>query len=379
MNWVLCFGVVFAVVFGSSEGSQIRCKFPGHPKNGYLRGDWINRSEGETLRVECYEGFKLKGPSEAVCKNGEWTTALGKCEVVMCQPPKTGRLSISDPPSCLTGSSPYGTLCRMSCPPGYPDQAGLFCSKDGQWEGRDVVCKDRQPPDLKCPSKDQVITHQSDPGKATAKVSFPTPSYTDNSEAHGGKLSFSATLDGKPVSVKKEHELSITPRRFDYHEVKYIVTDEAGNEAKCYFLYRIQDKEAPKITSCPSNIALTTKKGENMIRVSWKEPTVTDNSGKDVSVFCDRVNYSQFPVGTHLVRYHVSDRSNNKAFCEFHITVKLPCIDHPDFPITSVNPGIVLPDPANACSYPASDLTKYLQKNMQSLLKGYPSTTEKIS
>ena len=36
----------------------------------------------------------------------------------------------------------------------------------------------------------------------------------------------------------------------------------------------------------------------------------------------------------------------------------VPCIDHPDFPVTSMNPGIVLPDPTNACSYPASDLTK---------------------
>jgi hypothetical protein len=82
---------------------------------------------------------------------------------------------------------------------------------------------------------------QSDPGKSTAKVRLPTPSYTDNSLAHGGKLTFSATLDGKPVSVKQDVELSMSD---DHHQVTYIVTDEAGNKRKCHFIYRVDGKKS---------------------------------------------------------------------------------------------------------------------------------------
>ncbi len=76
------------------------------------------------------------------------------------------------------------------------------------------------------------------------------------------------------------------------------------------------------VTNCPSDITLTKKRGENTIRVHWNEPTVKDNSGEDVHVFCDRVNYSHFPEGTHLVKYTFSDKSHNQAVCEFSITVK---------------------------------------------------------
>ena len=100
---------------------------------------------------------------------------------------------------------------------------------------------DDRPPDLKCPSK-RVIIVQSDPGKATTKVVLPTPVYSDNSQSHGGKLSFIATLDGKPVSLKQEHSLSITHYGWQYHSVKYIVTDETGNKARCSFYYRVLGK-----------------------------------------------------------------------------------------------------------------------------------------
>ena len=81
---------------------------------------------------------------------------------------------------------------------------------------------------------------ESDPGKASTKIYLPTPSYSDDSEAHGGKLNFSATLDGRRVSVKKEHELSISG--WKDHEVKYMVTDESEKTTMCYFYYRVLGK-----------------------------------------------------------------------------------------------------------------------------------------
>jgi hypothetical protein len=62
--------------------------------------------------------------------------------VVKCQPPKQSSLSIAYPPSCFTAPSPYGTLCRLYCPPGYVGGGGaLYCEIDGQWDGHNIVCK----------------------------------------------------------------------------------------------------------------------------------------------------------------------------------------------------------------------------------------------
>ena len=94
-------------------------------------------------------------------------------------------------------------------------------------------------PVFKCPLRDQTIRVKSDPGKATAKISLPQVSYTDNSEAFGGKLFFSAFLDGKPITVDKEVELSIDHIT---HSVRYIVKDEAGNTAYCDMYYSVEGK-----------------------------------------------------------------------------------------------------------------------------------------
>ena len=357
MNCLMCLGIAFAVLLCSSEAKSVtRCKFPGHPQNGHLSGDWINRLEDTILRVQCFAGYELKGAGQAVCKNGQWSATLGTCEAVKCQAVKKSPLSVADPPSCFTGPSSYGTLCRLSCPRGYDDNAALYCDKDGQWEGRNVMCKDHQRPNLECPPN-RVTVVQSDPGKSTAKVRLPTPSYSDNSEELGGKLTFNATVDGKLVSVNQDVELRISNYAQDYRVVVYVVADEAGNKRRCTFFYRVEDKEPPKINYCPSNFTVTMGKDHHTIRVTWEEARATDNSG-DPRVFCNRPNGAFFPEGTHLVKYVVSDRTGNKATCDFYITVKKPCIDRTDLPIASINPHIVLPDPSNACSFVAADLNK---------------------
>lgn len=91
---------------------------------------------------------------------------------------------------------------------------------------------------MKCPARAAKL--EADPGKATTKLRLPTPVVFDNSQAFGGKLTISATLNGKPVSLEQELELGITYSASDYHQVKYVVKDEAGNEAKCWVFYRIE-------------------------------------------------------------------------------------------------------------------------------------------
>jgi hypothetical protein len=60
--------------------SNTRCEFPGHPRNGHLTGDWINRLDGTILGLTCDPGYLLKGVLEIVCKNGKWSEKLGRCE-----------------------------------------------------------------------------------------------------------------------------------------------------------------------------------------------------------------------------------------------------------------------------------------------------------
>ena len=45
-----------------------------------MTGDWANFREGRTVGIRCVRGYKLNGQNETLCKNGQWTNDLGKCE-----------------------------------------------------------------------------------------------------------------------------------------------------------------------------------------------------------------------------------------------------------------------------------------------------------
>ena len=73
---------------------------------------------------------------------------------------------------------------------------------------------------------------------------------------------------------------------------------------------------------CPKNITSFVYNSHRR-RVTWLEPTVTDNSdGSNVKVTVTRKNGEYFSVGTHLVRYEIADKFGNKDSCEFYVTVK---------------------------------------------------------
>ncbi|CAB3993197.1 Hypothetical predicted protein [Paramuricea clavata] len=209
---------------------------------------------------------------------------------------------------------------------------------------------DLEQPVVNCPSgKKHVTILESDPGKASTKIHLPTPSYSDDSEAHGGKLNFIATLDGRRVSVKQEHELSISG--WKDHEVKYMVTDESGKTTMCYFYYRVLDKEPPVITGCPTNLTKTTDR--DRIRVGWIEPTFTDNSGQDPHVSLNRHPYHQYYIGVHKVIYMSTDRSGNEAVCQFYIIVRQICKDT-NFPMFSCDDVRAAANLTAKCNSPAA-------------------------
>ena len=99
---------------------------------------------------------------------------------------------------------------------------------------------DYQPPVFEGCAQDprKLFIVETDPGKATAKVRLHVFRYSDNSQAYDGKLSFSAYLGGKPVSLEEELELDGGRA----HYVRYIVRDEAGNEGVCQMIYRVEGR-----------------------------------------------------------------------------------------------------------------------------------------
>ncbi|XP_028408604.1 sushi, von Willebrand factor type A, EGF and pentraxin domain-containing protein 1-like [Dendronephthya gigantea] len=348
---VFCYSGRWSGTLGTCE-ARARCKFPEQRKNGRLLTYSASQEDGSGIWLECDEGHKMKGAGHAVCRDGKWSATLGTCEVVTCQPPRTSCLAIAHPPNCFRGPSPYDAYCRILCPPGYRGAGGLYCSKDGKWMGRNVECKDVEPPVIECPQPYKITELKTDPGKATTEILLPTPRYSDNSQEHGGKLHFSAILDGQSISVEEEHRLGIIRKE---HEVNYLVKDEAGHQVVCRFYYRVVDDEPPKIKNCPEDIVMTTRMGENRVRVFWKEPQVTDNAGDDsVEFFCSRPNGGIFFTGKSFIVCTATDQRLNQAFCKFRVTVKIPCFDQSNFiaalPMAALLPGVTIPDPSNPCS-----------------------------
>ncbi|XP_022082334.1 uncharacterized protein LOC110974776 isoform X2 [Acanthaster planci] len=106
--------------------------------------------------------------------------------------------------------------------------------------------------------------------------------------------------------------------------VTYTFRDASNNEAICSFVVRVielGDTEAPVVSVCPENIALTVPFQSTGTTVSWNEPTVNDNSG----TFTTTQTHNSgdfFNVNTQTpVTYTFTDAANNQAFCTFTVTV----------------------------------------------------------
>ncbi len=101
------------------------------------------------------------------------------------------------------------------------------------------------------------------------------------------------------------------------------VTSQSTGQ-QCSFTVTVNDKEAPTIGSCPTNITVQTGMGNTTCskQVSWTEPTATDNCGGVVNVQKNHSPGDIFNVGTTLVTYTFTDAANNQNTCTFNVTVQ---------------------------------------------------------
>ncbi len=101
--------------------------------------------------------------------------------------------------------------------------------------------------------------------------------------------------------------------------IKYVATDDSGNESICEFTITVEEESELMILNCPSDIEVPTDNNCKST-VSWVEPSVVNN--------CNLASFEsnfepgdEFPIGTTDVIYIAVDNDGNEIICQFTITV----------------------------------------------------------
>ncbi|MFK7920147.1 MAG: HYR domain-containing protein, partial [Ilumatobacter sp.] len=166
----------------------------------------------------------------------------------------------------------------------------------------DVIVTDDTVPVLTMPDD---IVSSTDPGQATAVVTFADPLVFDN-------LATTVSCDAVSGSV---FPLGMT-------EITCSATDAAGNAASDSFFVTVIDGEAPVIASVDDVSAVASTSAG--VAVSYDSPVVSDNVDVSSTATCVPVSGSTFNVGDTTVTCDVSDSAGNAAVSvEFTVSVTL--------------------------------------------------------
>ena len=155
-----------------------------------------------------------------------------------------------------------------------------------------VTVEDTEDPTITCPDD---ITVSTDAGLCSASgVNLGSPTTSDNCNVA------SVTNDG------------VEPYSSGNTTITWTVTDDADNTATCTQTVTVEDNEDPTIT-CPTDVTIC--EGEN---VNLGSPTTDDNCSVAGTTNDDDGNY---PVGTKIITWTVTDDANNTATCEQQVIV----------------------------------------------------------
>ncbi|XP_072028212.1 hyalin-like [Amphiura filiformis] len=167
----------------------------------------------------------------------------------------------------------------------------------------------------------------TDPGMATAVVTWASPTGSDNS---GSQTLTSSHTPGTSLPI------GVTI-------VMYNSTDDAGNTGTSSFTVTIQDAENPVIGNVPANIIQDTDTGMSIATVIWTLPTGSDNSGSQ-TLASSHTSGSSFPIGVTIVTYNLTDDAGNTVTSSFSVTIQdheKPVIDNmPANIIQDTDPGM---------------------------------------
>ncbi|HOI86619.1 MAG TPA: HYR domain-containing protein, partial [Lentimicrobium sp.] len=193
-----------------------------------------------------------------------------------------------------------------------------------------IIVNDNEDPHIICP---QHITVNADPGVCEAYVTVPQPIVSDNCEIRTITNTYTHTDDASAV-----YPVGTTV-------VWWTVVDMSGNSSSCFMNVTVVDNEAPVI-ECPEDIATAADPGVCEAYVSVPQPVVSDNCGivSVVNSFNGTDDASgNYPAGTTIVTWTVTDLSGFTAECSMTVTVsdeELPAIECPEDIAVNTDPGV---------------------------------------
>jgi len=168
-----------------------------------------------------------------------------------------------------------------------------------------IVSDDEDPTIVGLPGN---ISVNTDPGLATAVVSWTPPTANDNAPG----ASVTQTAGPAPGSAFPIGATVIT----------YEAEDAAGNVTTQSFNVTVQDAEPPAFAGFPANISINVDYPAASAVASWTAPTVTDNApGATVTQIGGPASGSSFPLGTTTITYRAQDVAGNIVNQSFTVTV----------------------------------------------------------
>lgn len=180
-----------------------------------------------------------------------------------------------------------------------------------------VIVRDGTAPTITpCPAnRAATITAES----STAVITWTAPTITDNR---------GATITTTQVSSPQAGLVSGSNFPVGVTTITYTSKDNVDNQAVCSFTVTVTDGRAPRMLSCPEDIAVRIPADEIGAVVQWNAPVAFDNvDGVLASVVAvssptaDLTSGSFFPLGRTNISYSYTDAAGFAVVCQFGVTI----------------------------------------------------------
>ncbi|MCM4165165.1 hypothetical protein DHC50_16325 [Arenibacter sp. A80] len=173
------------------------------------------------------------------------------------------------------------------------------------WTVTVTIQEDNEDPEITCLGD---ISMSNENGQCGAVVNYIAPVGTDN--ATGATTILAQGLGSGaffPVGTTTE---------------VYTVTDASGNTASCSFTVTVLDSENP-IINCPQDIVVQVEEGVSAAIVEFSTPLFGDNCpNASIQQTQGLASGSNFPLGTTINIFEVTDAAGNDQTCSFNVTIE---------------------------------------------------------
>lgn len=269
-----------------------------------------------TYEAEDAAGNTAQSSFTVTVVDDEDPTVVGlPANIVQSTDPGQATATVTWTPPTASDNAPGSSITQIAGPaPGSSFPLGVttitYRATDGAGNTTDmsftVTVEDNENPVIVNLPAD--ITVNTDPGQATAVVSYTAPTVTDN--VPGATISRTAGLaSGSAFPIGATI-------------VTYTAEDAAGNSVSDSFTVTVQDAEPPAFATFPNNIAINVDYPATSAVASWATPTITDNApGATVTQTAGPASGSSFPLGVTTITYRAQDAGGNIVDRSFTVTV----------------------------------------------------------